>query len=244
MNIVEVKNLGIKFKREKGKKRDIKCRRSLSEIFKKRKKLETFWALRDINFNLKNGEILGVVGNNGAGKSTLLKLLVGVFYPDEGEISVRGRVSSLLSLGAGFMPDLSGKDNIYLNGSFLGLNKKKIDKIYDQVVSFAELEKSIYSPIKHYSSGMKARLGFSIAVHVSPEILIIDEVLATGDKNFKKKAENKMMEIMNKAKVIIIVSHNMSFISKFCSRTIWLENGRIKGMGDTEIVVANYLESR
>jgi len=202
-----------------------------------------FWALKNVSFDLNEGDILGIVGRNGAGKSTLLRILTGVLYPDRGTVEVNGRICSLLSLGTGFLPDLSGRDNIYLNAMYLGLDRKRVDEIIDEIIAFAELGDFIDSQLKHYSSGMKARLGFSVAVHVDPDILVIDEVLSTGDKDFRRKAEEKMLDFMNKAKAIVMVSHNTNLISDFCTRCVHIDQGEVRCFGPTEDVLENYLAS-
>lgn len=240
--VIIAENVGIRFRKQKaGTPKPIG--RSLASIFKPNKKVEQFWALDGISFAVNNGEVLGVVGNNGAGKTTLLRVIIGVLYPDQGRVEVKGRVSSLLSLGVGFMPELSGRDNIYLNGMYLGLERKKVDEIYDQIVSFAELGDFINTQVRYYSSGMRARLGFSIAVHVEPDILVIDEVLGAGDKNFRQKANLKMREFMEKAKALVIASHNTQLISELCHRCLWLEQGKMKALGPAGEVVEAYMAS-
>lgn len=239
MDLVEFHNVSVRFKRQRKKNNSSALGRSLASILA-RSHTEAFWALRELNFSIQEGDILGIVGKNGAGKSTLLKLLAGVLYPDEGTIECKCRVSSLLSIGAGFMPDLSGRDNIYLNGAFLGLSKKNMDDVFDEIVDFSELQDFIDSPIRHYSSGMKTRLGFSVAVHMKPEILIIDEVLAAGDRGFRKKAEEKMRAFMNQARGIVLVSHNLSFVAEFCNKGIWLENGQVRSYGSASDIINAY----
>jgi ABC-type polysaccharide/polyol phosphate transport system ATPase subunit len=198
--------------------------------------------LRNVNFTVREGEIIGIIGKNGSGKTTLLRLLVGVLYPDTGCVSVQGRISSLLSLGVGFNSNLTGRDNIYLNGIYLGLTRSRIDKIFNDIVAFAELEDFIDQQVRYYSSGMRARLGFSIAVHVEPDILIIDEVLAAGDKDFKKKANAKMKEFMDRAKAIVIASHNMKLISDMCDSALLLDKGEARMHGPAAEVVDEYTQ--
>ena len=239
---IEVNDVGIFFNRYI--KREHKpLQRSLTSIVKIGTKFDKFWALKHIDFTVNEGDIVGVIGSNGGGKTTLLKLLVGVLVPDEGYIDVNGKISALLALGAGFMPDLSGRENIYLNGSYMGLSRQKIDTIFNNIVEFAELEDFIDTPIRYYSSGMKTRLGFSVAVHSEPEILIVDEVLAAGDKNFRIKAEEKMRSFMDKAKAIVIATHNTNLVTKLCNRCLWIDKGRIRMNGPSDEVVAAYLES-
>ncbi len=204
------------------------------------RKKQKFWALKDISFNVKDGEILGVIGHNGAGKSTLLKMLTGVLPGDSGSVTTNGTVTALLSLGAGFLPDLSGRDNIYLSAMYMGMRKKFIDKIYDEVVEFSELEEFIEDRVRNYSSGMKTRLGFSLVAHLQPDILIIDEVLAAGDKAFQVKARKKMQELMSKARAIVIVSHNTNYLKSMCGRILWLDQGCIKELGEANEVADSY----
>lgn len=202
---------------------------------------ETFWALRNISFSVKAGESLGVIGENGAGKSTLLQVLTGIYKPDEGSVEREGRLG-LLQLGTGFHPELSGRENIYLNGAILGLRRKEIDAIYDSIVAFSELERFIDTPIKTYSSGMTARLGFSIAINIKPDILLIDEVLSVGDVSFRRKGTQKLEEIKKMGKIIILVSHSMNNIKKVCERAICLDHGQIVYDGSSAEAVDFYLE--
>jgi ABC-type polysaccharide/polyol phosphate transport system ATPase subunit len=204
---------------------------------------DEFWALRDVSFTVREGEVLGVIGKNGAGKTTLLRILIGVLYPDAGQVTVRGRISSLLSLNVGFSINLTGRENIYLKGIYLGLTRSQIDNKFDDIVAFAELEDFIDQQVRYYSSGMRARLGFSIAVNVEPDILIIDEVLAAGDKDFKKKAKTKMKDFMARAKAIVIASHNMNLITDMCDSALWLQKGEVRGQGRAAEVVKEYKQS-
>ena len=203
---------------------------------------EEFWALRNINLEIKKGEIVGIIGHNGAGKSTLLKILTGITPPTEGEIVIRGQVASLLEVGTGFHPELTGRENIFLNGAILGMTKKEIVKKFDAIVEFSGIEKFIDTPVKRYSSGMYVRLAFSVAAHIEPEILLIDEVLAVGDAEFQKKCLGKMEEVTGKAgRTILFVSHNMAAVEKLCSKTILFEKGSIVMVGETRKVIAHYL---
>jgi len=186
---------------------------------------QDFWALRNIDFEVRQGETLGIIGSNGAGKSTLLGLITGTITPTEGEISSRGRVSSLLELGAGFHPDLSGRENIFLNGSILGLKKTDIRRKFDDIVGFAELEEFIDMPVKHYSSGMFVRLGFSVAMEVDPDVLIVDEVLSVGDEKFQEKCLHRIRQFIKAGKTLLIVSHSMETIQSMCDRTLLLNRG-------------------
>lgn len=201
------------------------------------------WALKNVSFKVRRGETLGIVGPNGAGKSTVLKLIAGVTQPSKGKIIVNGKVSPLIELGAGFHPELTGRENIYLNGSILGLKRTEIDKKFKSIVDFAELWDFIDTPIKFYSSGMYMRLGFSIAISVEPEILLIDEILAVGDASFQKKCLEKMNEFKKNKVTIVFVSHNLGAIKDFCQRAIWLERGKIKEEGEPEKVITAYQTS-
>ena len=201
---------------------------------------ETIWALRNISFDVEHGESIGLIGRNGAGKSTLLKIISRITRPSKGKITLYQRVNSLLEIGTGFNPDLSGRENIYLNGSFLGMKLSEIKQKFDEIVTFSEIEKFIDTPVKYYSSGMYMRLAFSIAVHLTPEILILDEVLAVGDAGFQRKSQEKMGELLSSGATIILVSHNNNTIRNLCERTIWLDNGAIKMDGTSDIVVDQY----
>jgi len=200
---------------------------------------DEFWSLSDISFEVKRGECLGIIGANGAGKSTLLKLLNGIILPDSGKIMINGTVSSLIEVGAGFHPMLSGRENIYINGSILGMSKTKIDQCFDSIVEFSELEDSIDMPVKHYSSGMYVRLGFAIAAHVNPDILILDEVLAVGDIAFVAKCFKYISSIKNSS-AIILVSHEMRNIARICDNVIFLEKGKVKRTGASSDVISAY----
>ncbi|HMU13460.1 MAG: ABC transporter ATP-binding protein [Bacteroidetes bacterium] len=200
-----------------------------------------FWALRDVGFEVHRGETLGIIGRNGAGKSTLLKLLSRITLPTEGEIRMRGRMSSLLEVGTGFNPELTGRENIFLNGTILGMRKAEIDRKLDEIIAFSGVRHHIDSPVKRYSSGMKVRLGFSVAAHLEPEILVIDEVLAVGDAEFQRKCLGKMKDVAHHGRTILFVSHNMTAIASLCSRVIWLHDGRVRMDGPTSDVVRAYL---
>lgn len=199
------------------------------------------WALRDINFEVDRGEVLGIIGHNGAGKSTLLKILSSITPPTSGEIEMTGRVSSLLEIGTGFHPELSGRENVYMNGTILGMSKNEIDHKMDEIIDFSGVEKYIDTPVKFYSSGMKVRLGFSVAAHLEPEILIIDEVLAVGDAEFQKKCIGKMERVAGEGRTVLFVSHQMGAVTSLTSRCILLNEGRIKSMGNTNDMVSQYL---
>ena len=203
--------------------------------------IEEFWALQDIGFSIRSGEKVGIIGRNGAGKSTLLKILSRIIEPTRGEIRIRGRVASLLEVGTGFHPELTGRENIYFNGAILGMTKAEIRARFDDIVAFAEVEKFLDTPVKHYSSGMYVRLGFAVAAHLEPEILIVDEVLAVGDVRFQKKCLGKLQEIGNTGRTVLFVSHNMSAVLQFTDRVLLLQAGRIIQDGDSESGVRGYL---
>lgn len=205
------------------------------------KESEVLWALKDVNFKVEEGETLGIIGNNGAGKSTLLKVLSRITKPSAGSVELCGRVGSLLEVGTGFNQELSGRENIFLNGAILGMRRNEIIQNFDKIVEFAEVERFIDTPVKHYSSGMHMRLAFSIAAHLRPEILIVDEVLAVGDVNFQLKCLDKMEEIMNDGRTILFVSHSMSAVTRLCRRSIALNKGQIISQGPTQKVVDEYL---
>jgi lipopolysaccharide transport system ATP-binding protein len=204
---------------------------------------ETFWALSDVNFDLKEGEVLGVIGRNGAGKSTLLKVLSRITEPTRGVIEIRGRVGSLLEVGSGFHPELSGRENIFLNGAILGMRRGEIERKLDEIVAFAEVEKFVDTPVKHYSSGMYLRLAFAVAAHLEPEILIVDEVLAVGDMSFQRKCLGKMQDVAGHGRTVLFVSHNMSAVTSLCSRAIMLQQGSVIADGLSGEVVAQYLSN-
>lgn len=204
---------------------------------------ETIWALRDISFAIKEGEAVGIIGRNGAGKSTLLKILSRITDPTAGVVTIHGRIGSLLEVGTGFHQELSGRENIFLNGAILGMKKTEIDKKFDEIVAFAEVEKFIDTPVKHYSSGMYLRLAFGVAAHLEPEILIVDEVLAVGDARFQKKCLNKMEDVGKTGRTVLFVSHNMSAITRLCQRAILLDGGRLLHDGPSHQVVGLYMHS-
>jgi lipopolysaccharide transport system ATP-binding protein len=201
---------------------------------------EEFWALRDVSFGIRRGETIGIVGRNGAGKSTLLKLVTRILEPSSGKVIVNGRTYAMLELGAGFHPDLSGRDNIYLNGSLYGFNRKEMARRYDEIVRFAELERFVDTPVKHYSSGMYARLGFGIAVHMDPEILVIDEVLAVGDANFQQKCYRQLEVLKARGTTIIFVSHDADSVREFCDRAALISGGHLLDIGPAGEVVDHY----
>jgi lipopolysaccharide transport system ATP-binding protein len=203
-------------------------------------KPETFWALKDVSLEVKESEVLGLIGRNGAGKTTLLKILSRITRPTEGWAEIRGRVRSLLEVGTGFHPELTGRENTYLSGSILGMGKREIDRKFDEIVAFAEIEKFIETPVKHYSSGMYVRLAFSVAAHLEPEILLVDEVLAVGDINFQKKCLGKMGEVAKGGRTVVLVSHQLNQIRRLCERVAWVDGGTIRMAGPTSQVVSAY----
>jgi lipopolysaccharide transport system ATP-binding protein len=204
---------------------------------------ETIWALKDVSFDVKPGEVVGIIGRNGAGKSTLLKILSRITEPTEGCAEIHGRVSSLLEVGTGFHPELTGRDNIYLNGAILGMHKAEIAKKFDEIVAFAEIEKFLDTPVKHYSSGMYVRLAFAVAAHLEPDILVVDEVLAVGDVQFQKKCLNKMDDVSKGGRTVLFVSHNMSAIAQLTARAILLHAGGLSLDGPTDAVIERYTEA-
>lgn len=207
----------------------------------RRSRYEEFWAIEDVTFDIRTGETFGIIGSNGSGKSTLLKCLAGILAPDKGRIDVHGSLAALLELGAGFHPELSGVENIFLNGAILGMSRSEIQRRLDEIVDFSGLEKFINTPVKNYSSGMVVRLGFSIASSVDPEILLIDEVLAVGDEAFQRKCGARIEEFRRDGRTIVLVSHGLSQIQQLCSTTAWLEKGQLRMLGDTDVVLSEYL---
>lgn len=202
---------------------------------------ESFWALRNLSFEVKEGEVIGIIGRNGAGKSTLLKILSRITEPTEGRITLRGRVGSLLEVGTGFHPELTGRENVYLNGAILGMRRVEIERKFDEIIAFAEIERFVDTPVKHYSSGMYMRLAFAVAAFLEPEILIVDEVLAVGDAAFQKKCLGKMGEVAGEGRTVLFVSHNMGAMNELCTKAIWLKSGQIQETGTTAQVVSHYL---
>ena len=204
---------------------------------------DLIWALRDVDLEIERGEVLGIVGSNGAGKSTLLKILSRITLPTAGRAEIRGRVGSLLELGTGFHPELTGRENVYMNGAILGMRKAEIDAKFDEIVAFSGVERFLDTPVKRYSSGMRVRLAFAVAAHLEPEILIIDEVLAVGDASFQRRCLAKMGDASSSGRTVLFVSHNLKAVRRLCTRSIWLADGRIAASGETEEVVTAYLRS-
>ena len=256
--IITIKNIGKKYNITHQRGGYIALRDVLTNIFKNpfqfakqktkqiagRETKEEFWALKNVSFDVQKGEVVGIIGANGAGKSTLLKILSQITPPTTGEIRIHGRVGSLLEVGTGFHPELSGRENIMLNGAILGMKKQEIIKKFDAIVEFAGIEKFLDTPVKYYSSGMYVRLAFSVAAHMEPDILIVDEVLAVGDAEFQKKCLGKMDEITKKdGRTILFVSHNLAAIERLCSKTILLKNGEVIQYGETQEIINYYLNS-
>lgn len=225
-----------------GTQKESSLRVALSGIFKnKENSKETFWALKDVSFDIKQGDVIGIIGRNGAGKSTLLKILSKITQPTEGRIEINGRVASLLEVGTGFHPELTGRENIYLNGTLLGMTRKEVTNKLDEIVEFSGVRKFIDTPVKHYSSGMYVRLAFSVAAHLEPEILIVDEVLAVGDAEFQKKCLGKMSDIAGEGRTVIFVSHDLVAIQNLCEKCVLLDAGKIEGFDLTHKIIEQYL---
>lgn len=245
-NVIEFRNVSKKFK--KGERFN-SLRDAIPNLFRglvSRKKKEDalaereFWAVNDVSFNVKKGEVVGIIGPNGAGKSTILKLLSGIIVPNKGDMEVTGRLSALIEVTAGFHPELTGRENVYLNGTILGMKKKEIDERFEEIVDFSGIREFIDTPVKRYSSGMFSRLGFSVAAHVNPEVLLVDEVLAVGDIAFQAKCAQKMRELLNSGVTIVLVSHNIALIENLCKRVILLNKGKIQKEGPVEEVIPYY----
>ncbi len=221
--------------------------RSFQELFlsltrlQRRSSKETYWVLREVSFEIEHGEMVGVIGPNGAGKSTILKLISGIIEPTSGQMEVNGRVGALLELGAGFHPDLTGRENVYLNGAFLGYDKTHMDRIFGDILDFAEMERFIDIPVKHYSSGMYMRLGFSIAIHLQPQLLLVDEILAVGDRAFQMRCLDRVRKMKREGVTIILVSHDLGQVRQMCDRVIWVDDGQIQAEGPVEPVLAEYM---
>ena len=239
--MIRIKNVSMKF--DLGIEKDFSIKQALINILtNKRKKKEYFWALKDITFDIKKGDVVGIIGSNGAGKSTLLKVLSGVMKPTSGEIEVDGVISPMIELGAGFDMNLTARENIYLNGAILGYSKKFLDSKFEEIVEFSELRDFLDVPVKNFSSGMTAKLAFSVATIVDPEILIVDEILSVGDLKFQEKSKNKMLELINGGTTVLYVSHSLQSIKELCNKVIWLDHGKIVEIGDTEKLCNEYYE--
>ena len=239
---IEVENLGKQYRITQHKEGTLRgTLRNFSPISRSKKK--AFWALRDIHFHVGEGEVLGIIGPNGSGKSTLLKLISKITVPTTGRIRIKGRVNTLLEVGTGFHPELTGHENIFLNGSILGMSRQEIRSKYDEIVSFAEVEKFLDTPVKHYSSGMYVRLAFSVAAHLNPDILIVDEVLSVGDADFRKKSLLKMERDIRQGRTVLFVSHQMETIERLCDRVMFLREGTLQHIGRAAEVTELYLNS-
>ncbi len=237
---IEVSGLGVRYNLRLTRKNTF--RQTLATVARRGEGDRKFWALRDVSLRVVHGESLAVIGPNGAGKSTLLQVLAGIITPSEGMINVRGHVSSLLQLGAGFDPDLTGRDNLMLAGAFMGIDHHEMVRRYDQIIDFADIGQFIDAPLKTYSSGMRARLGFALATSVDPDILLLDEVLATGDQVFREKSKARVLELARGAKAIVLVTHDMRWVTEFCNRAILIEAGRVVADGEPEEIVRLHQE--
>jgi ABC-type polysaccharide/polyol phosphate transport system ATPase subunit len=239
---IKARNLGIRFFLRSHANPTVHS--ALVRFIKHRPAKRDFWALREVSFEIPQGQAFGVIGANGSGKSTLLRTLARIYHPDEGDLEIRGKVSSLITLGAGFQLELSGMQNIYYNGMILGLTKAEIERKKAAIIDFADLGAFIDEPVRTYSSGMRARLGFSVAVHVDPQILVVDEVLVVGDAAFRQRCADKMRELFTQGTTVVMVQHNMDVIVEMCQRVMWLDKGRIQTIGEPLEVVNSYLTSR
>lgn len=242
--MINLKNVGMRF--NLGVEKDNSLKMVFIRLFdrSKRQKKSEFWALRHINFHVDKGDVVGLIGSNGAGKSTLLKVVSGVMKPTEGSVEVNGAISPMIELGAGFDGELTARENIYLNGAILGYSKEFIDAKFDEIVEFSELKDFLDVPVKNFSSGMVAKLAFSISTVVDPEILIVDEILSVGDIKFQEKSKNKMMSMINGGTTVLYVSHSIGSIEELCNKVIWLDHGEIVMMGDTKKVCKAYYEKQ
>jgi ABC-type polysaccharide/polyol phosphate transport system ATPase subunit len=239
--LVELRHVSRSFDKHRNRARSLQ-ERFIRTFTRQKPEYDRFWPLQDVSFAVSQGECVGVIGPNGSGKSTLLKVVAGILPPTSGDMAVRGRVCSLLELGAGFHPDLTGRENIYLNGSIYGLRRADIDRRMDQIIGYAELGEFIDTQVKHYSSGMYVRLGFAVAIHTDPDLLLVDEVLAVGDANFQHKCMNSVFSFRERGGTLLFVSHDLATIQRICSSVIWLEDGYIQAMGQPVDVVMAYTE--
>lgn len=238
--IIEVNNVSMMF--NKSKERIDNVKEYFIRFIKRQIMIEEFWALKNVSFDVKKGEFLGIIGLNGSGKSTLLKLISGVMKPTNGNINVKGTIAPLIELGAGFDMNLSARENVFLNGAVLGFSRKEMQKKFEWIIDFAELWDFVDSPIKNYSSGMIARLGFSIATASNPDILIVDEILGVGDFKFQQKCHRRMNEIIESGATVLFVSHSINQIKELCSRVVWLNNGELIDIGDTQRICEKYIK--
>ena len=244
--MIKIENVSMKFNLEIEK--DFSMKQAFVNFFtkkkKKKKKNDDFWALKNVSFTVDKGEVVGLIGSNGAGKSTLLKVVSGVMKPTSGKVTVQGVISPMIELGAGFDGNLTARENIYLNGAILGYSKKFLDSKFDEIVEFSELKDFLDVPVKNFSSGMTAKLAFSIATVVNPEILIVDEILSVGDLKFQEKSKKKMMEMIKGGTTVLYVSHSLDSIKDLCTKVVWLEHGKVVKIGDTEKVCDAYYKDQ
>ena len=236
-NAIAVEGLGKKFRLMQDRNWTLKA----TLLAGHRTRYEEFWALRDVSFEIPTGETFGIVGGNGSGKSTLLKVLAGILRADEGSAVARGRLSALLELGAGFHPELTGRENVYLNGSILGFTSREIRNLFDDIVEFAELEQFIDEPVRNYSSGMYMRLGFSVAIHVEPEILLVDEILAVGDLTFQKRCLDRFARLRDEGRTVVVVSHDLDMIGRLCDSSVWINKGELASVGSSSSVLEDFI---
>lgn len=237
-NSIEIQNLGKKFRVYSERNQSLKSALMRGKI----SKYNEFWALRNISFNIESGKTVGLIGGNGSGKSTLLKTLAKIYWPDEGAISYSGRMSALLEVGSGFHPELTGRENIYLNGSILGMKRREIDSRFERIVDFSGISEFIDQPVKNYSSGMYVRLGFSVAIHVEPEILVIDEVLAVGDVSFQSQCFDRIRELKALGTTIVLVSHDLNAVENLCDQVAWINKGKLESFGAPRPIINQYLD--
>lgn len=242
--MINISNVSMKF--NLGIEKDFSVKQAFINIFKgkKKKKSEGFWALKDVNFHINKGEVVGLIGSNGAGKSTLLKVVSGVMKPTSGKVTVNGVISPMIELGAGFDANLTARENIYLNGAILGYSKQFLDEKFDEIVEFSELRDFLEVPVKNFSSGMTAKLAFSIATIVNPEILIVDEILSVGDIKFQEKSKKKMMQMIKGGTTVLYVSHSLQSIKDLCTKVVWLEHGKVVKIGDTKKICDAYYKEQ
>lgn len=242
--MIKLENVSMKF--NLGIEKEFYLKQAFIDLFnfKKKKKKEEFWALKDISFEVQKGEVVGLIGSNGAGKSTMLKVVSGVMKPTKGKVTVNGIISPMIELGAGFDQELTARENIYLNGAILGYSKKFIEDKFDEIVEFSELKDFLDVPVRNFSSGMTAKLAFSIATIVNPEILIVDEILSVGDIKFQEKSKNKMLEMIKGGTTVLYVSHSLESIKELCDKVIWIEHGKIVKVGKTKEICDEYYKSQ
>ena len=237
---VTIEGVGKKFRLYRERNQSLKAAMMRGRV----SKYEDFWAIRDVTFDVPQGSSFALLGSNGSGKSTLLKCLAKIYYPEEGSITAHGRVASLLEVGSGFHPELSGRENIYLNGSILGMSRKEVSRKFDDIVEFSEIGDFIDQPVKNYSSGMYVRLGFSVAIHVEPDTLVVDELLAVGDAAFQEKSLGKFEELKRQGRTIILVSHDLDAVREMCDTAAWIEKGALREVGPVERIASDYIRSQ